>query len=105
MLILSLVQAQTPAGPNPFGTVFMFGAIFLIFYFLLIRPQRKQQKSHDEMVKTLSRGDEVVTIGGIIGKIIHLTDDRITIKTAEDTRLEVERSKIGRKAGSAEADN
>jgi len=105
VLILSLVQAQTPAGPNPFGTVFMFGAIFLIFYFLLIRPQRKQQKSHDEMVKTLSRGDEVVTIGGIIGKIIHLTDDRITIKTAEDTRVEVERSKVGRKAGSAETDS
>lgn len=104
MLILSLLQAQTPAGPNPFGTVFMFGAIFLIFYFLLIRPQRKQQKSHDEMVKTLSRGDEVVTIGGIIGRIVHLTDDRITIKTADDTRLEVERSKIGSKAGSAEAD-
>lgn len=104
MLILSLLQAQTPSGPNPFGTVFMFGAIFLIFYFLLIRPQRKQQKSHDEMVKSLSRGDEVVTIGGIIGKIIHLTDDRITIKTAEDTRLEIERSKVGRKAGGVEAD-
>jgi len=105
VLILSLLQAQTPAGPNPFGTVFMFGAIFLIFYFLLIRPQRKQQKSHDEMVKSLSRGDEVVTVGGIIGRIVHLTDDRITMKTAEDTRLEVERSKIGRKAGSAEADS
>ena len=104
MLNLTLLQAQTPAGPNPFGTVFMFGAIFLIFYFLLIRPQRKQQKAHDEMVKSLSRGDEVVTIGGIIGKIIHITDDRITIKTAEDTRLEVERSKVGRKAGSSGAD-
>lgn len=104
MLNLTLLQAQTPAGPNPFGTVFMFGAIFLIFYFLLIRPQRKQQKAHDEMVKSLSRGDEVVTIGGIIGKIIHITDDRITIKTAEDTRLEVERSKVGRKAGGSGAD-
>ena len=81
----------------------MFGAIFLIFYFLLIRPQRKQQKSHDEMVKSLSRGDEVVTIGGIIGKIVHLTDDRMTIKTADDTRLEVERSKIGRRAGGSPA--
>lgn len=99
-----MLQAQGPAGPNPFGTVFMFGAIFLIFYFLLIRPQRKQQKAHDEMVKSLSRGDEVVTIGGIIGKIIHITDDRITIKTAEDTRLEVERSKVGRKAGGTAAD-
>ena len=104
MLILTMLQAQAPAGPNPFGTVFMFGAIFLIFYFLLIRPQRKQQKAHDEMVKSLSRGDEVVTIGGIIGKIIHITDDRITIKTAEDTRLEVERSKVGRKAGGTGAD-
>jgi preprotein translocase subunit YajC len=104
VLNLTLLQAQTPAGPNPFGTVFMFGAIFLIFYFLLIRPQRKQQKAHDEMVKSLSRGDEVVTIGGIIGKIIHITDDRITIKTAEDTRLEVERSKVGRKAGGSGAD-
>ena len=105
MLILSFIQAQTPGGANPFGTVFMFGAIFLIFYFLLIRPQRKQQKSHDEMVKSLSRGDEVVTIGGIIGKIIHLTDDRMIIKTADDTRLEVERSKIGRKAGGSQADD
>ena len=82
----------------------MFGAIFLIFYFLLIRPQRKQQKSHDEMVKSLSRGDEVVTIGGIIGKIVHLTDDRMTIKTADETRLEVERSKIGRKASGPQAE-
>ncbi|MGB5304328.1 MAG: preprotein translocase subunit YajC [Gemmatimonadota bacterium] len=103
MLILSLMQTSA-AGPNPFGTVFMFGAIFLIFYFLLIRPQRKQQKSHDEMVKSLSRGDEVVTIGGIIGKIVHLTDDRMTIKTADETRLEIERSKVGRKAGGPQAE-
>jgi len=104
VLILALLQAQTPAGPNPFGTVFMFGAIFLIFYFLLIRPQRKQQKAHDEMVRELSRGDEIVTIGGIIGKIVHLTEDRVTIRTAEDTRLEIERSKVGRKASSPASD-
>ena len=103
MLILWLLQA-TPTGPNPFGTVFMFGAIFMIFYFLLIRPQRKQQKQHDEMVKTLSRGDEVVTVGGIIGKIIHLTDDRVTIKTAEETRVEIERSKVGRAVGRDSSD-
>lgn len=76
----------------------------MIFYFLLIRPQRKQQKSHDEMVQSLSRGDEVVTIGGIIGKIVHLTDDRMTIKTADETRLEVERSKIGRKASGPQSE-
>ena len=104
MLILWLQQAA-PTGANPLGTVFMFGAIFMIFYFLLIRPQRKQQKQHDEMVKALSRGDEVVTIGGIIGKIIHLTDDRVTIKTADDTRLEIERSKVGRTISGAGAED
>ncbi len=104
MLILSLLQAQSPSGPNPFGTVFMFGAIFMIFYFLLIRPQRKQQKAHDEMVKSLSRGDEVVTMGGIFGRIVHLTDDRVTIKTADDTRLEIERAKIGRRVSGGQAE-
>jgi preprotein translocase subunit YajC len=97
LLILWLQQTQAPTGPNPFGTVFMFGAIFLIFYFLLIRPQRKQQKQHEEMVRSLSRGDEIVTMGGIVGKIVHLTEDRVTIKTHVDTRLEIERSKVGRR--------
>jgi preprotein translocase subunit YajC len=82
----------------------MFGAIFVIFYFLLIRPQRKQQKHHDEMVRSLSRGDEVITVGGIVGKIIHLSEDRVTIKTAGDTRLEIERSKVGRLVTGGQAD-
>lgn len=103
MLILWLQQAQSPVGPNPFGTVFMFGAIFLIFYFLLIRPQRKQQKAHDEMVKTLARGDEVSTVGGIVGRIVHLTDDRVTLKTGGETRLELERSKVARVLGKSES--
>jgi len=75
----------------------MFAAIFAIFYFLLIRPQRKQQKEHEEMVENLQKGDEVVTVGGIIGKIIHLEDDRLVVKTSDDTRIEVERGKVGRK--------
>ena len=103
MLSAVILQAGEQPTGSPLGPFIPIAAIFLIFYFLLIRPQRKQQKSHDEMVKSLSRGDEVVTIGGIIGKIVHLTEDRITIKTAEDTRLEIERSKVGRKAGGPEA--
>jgi preprotein translocase subunit YajC len=93
-----MIQATgTPQGQSPFGMLFMFAAIFAIFYFLLIRPQKQQQKAHDEMVVGLAKGDEVSTIGGIVGKIVHLTDERVTIKTAGDTRLEVERSKVGRK--------
>jgi preprotein translocase subunit YajC len=78
------------------GTLIMLGAFVGIFYFLLIRPQKQQQKRHDEMVQNLRRGDEVVTVGGIVGKIIHIKEQQITIKTAEDTRLVVERDKVAR---------
>jgi preprotein translocase subunit YajC len=49
------------------------------------------------MVGNLAKGDEVATLGGVVGKIIHITDDRVTIKTAGDTRIEVERSKVSRR--------
>jgi preprotein translocase subunit YajC len=75
----------------------MLAMFVAIFYLLLIRPQRQQQKRHQQMVKDLRRGDEVATIGGIVGKIIHVKDDRLTIKTDEDTRLVVERDKVARK--------
>ena len=97
-MLTLLLQAQgAPAGPNPLSTIVLFGGLFAIFYFLLIRPQKKQQQAHEQMVKALAKGDEIVTMGGIVGKIIHLTDDRVTIKTAGDTRLEIDRAKVGRR--------
>ena len=95
--ILPALMASPQGGGSPWGTLIMFAAIFAIFYFLLIRPQRKQQKEHEEMVENLQKGDEVVTLGGIIGTIIHLDDDRFVLKTSDDTRIEVERGKVGRK--------
>ncbi len=77
------------------GTLIMFAAFIAIFYFLLIRPQRKQQQEHEELVANLKKGDEVVTLGGIVGTIVHLTDDVATLKSG-DTRIEVERAKVGR---------
>lgn len=71
-------------------------AIFAIFYFLLIRPQRKEQERHRRMIEQLKKGDEVITAGGIIGTVIHAQEDRLTIKTAENTRIEVERGRIGK---------
>ena len=69
-----------------------FGAIF---YFFFIRPQRKQQKQHEAMLSQLKKGDEVVTAGGVVGQVVHLTDDRVTIKSGE-TRLVVLRARIAR---------
>jgi len=94
-----MIQSSPRANPMP--TLIMFGAIFAIFYFLLIRPQRQQQKTHDAMVRALERGDRVVTMGGVIGVIVHAEEDRITIKTAGDTRLEVERGKVAKRLAEA----
>lgn len=71
--------------------------IFLIFYWLLIRPQRKEQERHKAMIQALKKGDEIVTAGGIVGTIVHATEDRLTVKTGENTRLVLERSKVQRR--------
>lgn len=69
-------------------------AIGVIFYFLLIRPQRKEQQRHKVMIEELKKGDEIITNGGIIGTVVHAQDDRLTIRTGENTRLVVQRARI-----------
>ena len=69
--------------------------IFVIFYFFLIRPQQKRVKDHKEMVKNLKRGDEVITSGGIIGKVDRVfEDDRIELNIAEGVNVQVIRNTI-----------
>ena len=106
--------AQAPDGGRstllPFA--FQIVAIFAIFYFVMIRPQQKQRKDHEERLRNLKRGDEVVTSGGIIGKVVHIAaptgegksatmDDRITIKS-DESRLIVERGRIAKVLTTAE---
>ena len=95
-------------------TILMYGAIGAIFYFILLRPQQKQRKEHDAMIRNLRKGDEIVTAGGIIGEVVFIAqqaqdgapvasmNDRITIKSGE-TRLIVERGRIARVNNSAGA--
>ncbi len=64
-----------------------------IIYFLLIRPKVQQEKRHREQVNQLKRGDEVVTAGGLVGDVIHIRDDRITVKSGE-SRVVVQRDRI-----------
>src|SRR5262245_25383530 len=94
--VLAMVQ-QPPAGrPNMTGNLIMIVAFLAIFYFLLIRPQRKMRQQHETMVSGLKKGDDVMTDGGIIGQIVHIAEDRLTIRTAENTRIVVARNKINR---------
>jgi len=92
---------------NPIlGSIFMYGAIFAIFYFILIRPQSLQRKKHDELVRNLKKGDEIVTNGGLVGEVLFIKEkggedkaggmeDRVTIKSGE-TRVIIERGRIAR---------
>lgn len=93
---LAILAAPREGGNATMIFMMQMVAIFAIFYFLLIRPQRKEQERHRNMIAELKKGDEVVTGGGIIGTVIHVQDDRITIKTAENTRLVVERARVAR---------
>ncbi|CAN5822599.1 hypothetical protein BH23GEM9_BH23GEM9_24470 [soil metagenome] len=68
----------------------------LIAWFLLIRPQRRVHQQHQQMVSSLKRGDEIMTEGGIIGTVVHLAEDRVTIKSGENTRIVIARAKIAR---------
>ena len=89
---------MTPAPGQSYPSWFIPLQLVLIggiFWFLLLRPQRKQQKELEALLKGLKKGDEVVTTGGIIGKVVHLTDDRVTLQSAE-SRLVVERARIVR---------
>ena len=70
--------------------------MFLVFYFILIRPQKKQQAQHEQMIKNLNKNDEVVTSGGIHGTVVGLKEGSILLRIAENVKIEVDRSAIAK---------
>ncbi len=89
-LLLTSDTAATAAGGS--SMIIMLLAMFAVFYFMIIRPENKKKKKTEEMRSSLSLGDEITTIGGIIGKIVQITEDTITFETGEDrVRLQVKK--------------
>lgn len=76
--------------------------IFVFFYFMLLRPQRKREKERMEMLNSLRKGDKVITIGGLHGSIVDLSEKKVTLKVNENSRLVFERSAINRVIRDAE---
>jgi len=95
--LLAVVMAPRQGADGTFVFFLNMTAVILIFYFLLIRPQRKEQQRHKEMIAAITKGDEVVTTGGIIGTVIRAEEDRLVIKTGGETKVTVERSRIAKK--------
>lgn len=87
--------AQTIPGASTLVNFIPLVLVFVIFYALLIRPQQKKAKEHGEMLSKLKKNDEVVTSGGIYGKVVSLNDEMVTIEVAPNVRIRVQRPQIG----------
>jgi len=87
-------QATSGSTASTLGTILPLVLIFVVFYFLLIRPQTKRAKEHREMVAKLSAGDEVVTNGGILGRIREIDDSFVTLEVAPNVTIRVQRFQV-----------
>lgn len=96
-MFLTLIQQAAPAGGAGTavgGQFLMLAVIGLIFYFLLIRPQSQRMKKHKAMLSEIARGDEVVTNGGLIGKVKKVSEDDLTLTVSTNVDVKVARSMI-----------
>ena len=87
-------HAQGAQQGDPFGFLLPMIVIFAAFYFLLIRPQQKKQKAHAALVSNLQTGDEVLTAGGILGKITGVSEHYVVVKIAENTEIKMQKASI-----------
>lgn len=88
-----LLQAD-PSGGGGISTLIMFGAIFVVFYFFMIRPQQKKQKELRSFRDNVAKGDRIVTIGGIHGKVESVKDTSVVVTVEGGTKLRIEKSAI-----------
>ncbi|HTM59795.1 MAG TPA: preprotein translocase subunit YajC [Burkholderiales bacterium] len=94
-MIISPAYAQAAGGGDPGFIGFLpIILMFVLLYFLMIRPQMKRAKEQKAMVEALQKGDEVVTAGGIVGKITRLSDQYVTVEVAPNTEVVVQRSAV-----------
>jgi preprotein translocase subunit YajC len=95
-VIISSAYAQAPAGGGDAGLVTFLPIIlmFVILYFLMIRPQMKRAKEQKAMVEALQKGDEVITAGGLVGRITKLNEQYVTLEVAPQTEVVMQRSAV-----------
>lgn len=92
--VLMLGQAGGAGGPGPMGMIGFFVVMFGVMYLIMIRPQQKQAQQHKAMLSALTKGDEVVTQGGLIGKINAITDRVVTLEVASGVKVRMLKASI-----------
>lgn len=100
--ILLMSPAEGAGDGGGIQTLLMFGLIFVVFYFFMIRPQVKKQKEQKKFREALSKGDRIVTIGGIHGKISEMKEDTVIIEVEGGNRLKIEKSAIAQEFSTEE---
>ena len=90
----AVAQTGSTAGAGGISTFLPMILLFVVFYFLLIRPQQKRQKEHKNMVAELAKGDEIVTMGGILGKITAIDENFINVEVSKGTEIQVQRASV-----------
>lgn len=93
-MLIPPAYAQSGGGGDMLTGLLPIALIFVVFYFLLIRPQQKKAKEHRAMVGALAKGDEVVTNGGLLGRITAVGDAFVTVEVAEGMEVRVQRSAV-----------
>ena len=101
---MHLIFAMAPQGGegSMVSTLIMFGAIFAIFYFMIIRPQQKKAKERDALLKSVKKGDKIITASGMHGTIAGLDDATILVDVGNNIKIKMERSAIGQVVSSKE---
>ena len=98
MSLISTAQAQaaaaTPSSGGGISQILILVVFVAVFYFLLIRPQQKRAKEHQAMLAKLAAGDEVVTAGGIVGRVTEVGDNFVVVEIADNVRIKVQRAQI-----------
>ena len=95
--MITLLETEAPTGGSGWISIIMIVAMFVLLYFFMIRPQKKQEKETNAMRNNLVVGDEITTIGGIIGKIVSIKEETCVIETSRDlTRIRILKSAISR---------
>jgi len=87
-------QSQGAQGGSPFSMIMFLVIIFGIFYFLMIRPQRKRQAEHQKFIGNLQKGDEVITDSGVIGKITGIAEKVITLEVADNVKIKLLKGRV-----------
>jgi preprotein translocase subunit YajC len=95
-MFVSEAWAQAPAGGagGGFESILLIGAMFAVLYFLMIRPQMKRAKEHKAMIDALQKGDEVVTAGGVLGRISKMGEGYVSVEIAPNVEIQVQRAAV-----------